>query len=512
MLKPFHLTVGLVLAAGTILPAADPPNDLAKFAGTWLADSAEAVDMDRPLGRVWFSTFKIDGNKFHVEKFFFHPKGLTGTFTLDPTAKSIDLKVNELDYAELGEPFKYPACTLKGIYKLDGDRLTICFTLDSEAKRPTEFQPGKKTVVLTLGRAKDGFKELPKEVTVTVLGPDGKPVPKATTYYMMQWDDRFPRKDGGRPEWKLHPAHMTGADGTIKVPYEDVGQGIRACTADRSLIGFVRTSPYALQTSALTVNLEPGVRVKGAIESDELKKAGLPVGMTNATVYLGQNPVASYMTDGGKFDIPLPTGDYTLRVYGENLATKKVPFTVPAGRSELELAPIKPPTLALALLKGKPAPELKDVVGWKGEKVMLADLKGKVVLLEFWGYWCGPCIHSMPVLLELHDKFKDKGLAIIGVHLDVDGEVDTAAKLDEKLVDVRKQLWKGRDLPFPVALYSGKTMDVGGGELRHGGVQYGIGSYPTTVLIDRDGKVVGKFQARDAASAVKEMEKLLGGK
>ncbi|HEX3149099.1 MAG TPA: redoxin family protein [Gemmataceae bacterium] len=511
-IKPFNMSAVLVLLAGTFLPAADPPTDLAKVAGTWLADAAEA-DMDRPLGRVWFSRFKIDGDKFHVEKFFFHPKGLSGTFVLDPTTnpKSVDLKVNELDYAELGEPVKLPACTLKSIYKLDGDRLTICFPLDDTSKRPTEFKPGKRIAVLTLGRTKAGFKELPKEVTVTVLGPDGQPVRNATTYYMMHWDDRFPRKDGARPEWKLSPTHATGADGTVKVPYEDVGQGIRACTTDRSLIGFVRTSPFALQTAALTVNLESAVRVMGKIENDELKNAGLPVGMTNATVYLGQNPVASYMTGGGKFDIPLPTGDYTLRVYGENLATKRFPFTVSAGRSELELAPIKPPALALATLKGKPAPELKDVAGWKGEKVALADLKGKVVLLEFWGYWCGPCIHSMPVLFELHDKFKDKGLAIIGVHLDIDGEVDTAVKLDEKLIDIRKQLWKGRDLPFPIVLCSGKQVEVDGGELRRGGVQYGIVGYPTTVLIDREGKVVGTFQARDVASAVKEMERLLGG-
>src|SRR4051812_33391728 len=96
-LKPFHLAIGLALAVAAHSPAADPPTNLAKFAGTWLADTAEATDMDRPLGRVWFSTFKIDGDKFHVEKFFFHPKGLTGTFVLDPTTspKSIDLKVNE---------------------------------------------------------------------------------------------------------------------------------------------------------------------------------------------------------------------------------------------------------------------------------------------------------------------------------------------------------------------------------------------------------------------------------
>ena len=43
-------------------------------------------------------------------------------------------------------------------------------------------------------------------------------------------------------------------------------------------------------------------------------------------------------------------------------------------------------------------------------------LRGQVVLLDFWGYWCGVCVHEMPALMKLHDEFKDKGLVIIGVH------------------------------------------------------------------------------------------------
>jgi thiol-disulfide isomerase/thioredoxin len=157
---------------------------------------------------------------------------------------------------------------------------------------------------------------------------------------------------------------------------------------------------------------------------------------------------------------------------------------------------------------------LEGVVGWKGDKVKLADLKGKYVLLEFWGYWCGPCVYSMPVLFELHEKFADKGLAIVGVHLDLEGEVDTPAKYDDKIASIKKKLWKGKSLPFPVALTSGKRIDSGEGDAVRGGAaaQYGILGYPTTILIDREGKVVGKFNARDAKKAVAEIEKLLSGK
>ena len=165
------------------------------------------------------------------------------------------------------------------------------------------------------------------------------------------------------------------------------------------------------------------------------------------------------------------------------------------------------PATGLLALMGKPAPALADVMGWKGDAVKLADLKGKVVLLEFWGYWCGPCIASMPVLFELHEKFADKGLVIVGIHLDADGEVDTAAKLDAKIASFKKEVWKGKDLPFPVALTSGRRDDAGG----RAGVAgtYGIRGYPSTILIDREGKVVGSFAAHDSKSAIEMMEKLL---
>jgi thiol-disulfide isomerase/thioredoxin len=150
----------------------------------------------------------------------------------------------------------------------------------------------------------------------------------------------------------------------------------------------------------------------------------------------------------------------------------------------------------------------------QSSEVKLADLKGKYVLLEFWGYWCGPCVHSMPVLIELHEKFADKGLAIVGVHVDIDGEVDTPAKYDEKIAAIQKKLWQGKSLPFPVVLTSGKRMETSDHDLIRGGAagQYGILGYPTTILVDREGKVVGKFHARDAKKAIAEVEKLLSEK
>lgn len=65
---------------------------------------------------------------------------------------------------------------------------------------------------------------------------------------------------------------------------------------------------------------------------------------------------------------------------------------------------------------GKPAPDfaLKDP---SGKQHTLADYKGKVVLIDFWATWCGPCIRMMPMMDRLHDLYKDRGVVILGVHV-----------------------------------------------------------------------------------------------
>jgi thiol-disulfide isomerase/thioredoxin len=161
-----------------------------------------------------------------------------------------------------------------------------------------------------------------------------------------------------------------------------------------------------------------------------------------------------------------------------------------AGQRELTVDPISVSASKLTLLKGCPAPELTGIVGWKGGQVKLANLKGKYVLLEFWSYWAGGA-KELQTLTELHEKFAGKGLAIVLVHIDPTGEINTAAKFDEKIAGFKKDRWNGKDLPFPVALTSGKP--IGTGDQRCPGEtagQFGATGFPCTILIDRNGKVV----------------------
>ncbi len=97
--------------------------------------------------------------------------------------------------------------------------------------------------------------------------------------------------------------------------------------------------------------------------------------------------------------------------------------------------------------------------------------------------------------------------------MDGDGEVATVEQFKAKNAGYVKDAWKGKELPFPNALVSGAR--VGEGEDRgRCGVpkQYGVLSYPTTILIDPEGKVVGAFHARDIKSATAMIEKLLASK
>jgi thiol-disulfide isomerase/thioredoxin len=101
--------------------------------------------------------------------------------------------------------------------------------------------------------------------------------------------------------------------------------------------------------------------------------------------------------------------------------------------------------------------------------VKMADFKGKVVLLNFWATWCGPCKVEIPAFVELYDHYKDKGLVIAGVSID-DGP------------DALRAFAKEWRMQYPILLMQSDVEDSYG-------PFYGI---PTSFLIARDGSVCTK--------------------
>jgi peroxiredoxin len=114
----------------------------------------------------------------------------------------------------------------------------------------------------------------------------------------------------------------------------------------------------------------------------------------------------------------------------------------------------------------KAAPEfsLKDA---NGQTVRLADYKGKVVLLDFWATWCGPCKIEIPWFMEFETQFKDQGFAVLGVSMDEDGWAAI------------KPYVRDRKMNYRVLLGDDKV-----------GTSYGgLDALPTTLLIDREGNI-----------------------
>ena len=180
-----------------------------------------------------------------------------------------------------------------------------------------------------------------------------------------------------------------------------------------------------------------------------------------------------------------------------------------SARSEV----IVEPTKYLSRLVGKPAPSFEKIKAWKNTKPLnLSELRGRYVLLDFWGYWCGPCVRDIPALIAISEAFPQKKLIVIGVH---DDSVESIADMDKKLEKVREKIWMGHDIPYPVALDgSGPTAIEGTSDTVRGATTaaYGITAFPTAVLIDPSGKILGRFHAPSLDEKIAGLERLLGVK
>lgn len=256
--------------------------------------------------------------------------------------------------------------------------------------------------------------------------------------------------------------------------------------------------------------------VVGATDSDALYEDGdkvfLRKHIPNATVALRNNLVGSENLAGFKASCETAFDDWRIN---SPIAAERFAFVPPKDAmdglaplssglspgtlsSSSSSAPPEPYSPLNALeeepserIKGKPAPdfELKDL---DDKAVALSSLKGKVVVLDFWATWCGPCRMSLPIIASVSEKYKDRGVVFYAVN---ESETPVAVR----------EFQEKQNLGFPV-LFDTE------GEI---GNKYGADSIPRTVIIDKNGSVQAihrGFSPQLEKELAQQLEDLLAGK
>jgi len=112
-----------------------------------------------------------------------------------------------------------------------------------------------------------------------------------------------------------------------------------------------------------------------------------------------------------------------------------------------------------------PAPDF-TLKSHSGKNIKLSELRGDVVMINFWASWCGPCRQEMPLLDKINDRYKDLGFTLLGVN--VEEEPDRA-----------RAMLKDIPVNFPILFDSQNKVSQ----------QYNLIAMPSTVFVDRDGNI-----------------------
>jgi thiol-disulfide isomerase/thioredoxin len=344
------------------------------------------------------------------------------------------------------------------------------------------------------------------ELTLRILDPQGRPVAGAMLGQFAERGNKFL----GYPHTRFADQHQylipySDSEGLATIPASAVFQPGTSSGNSQSLtvvildeahgwmaLKPIRRDEFGDRGQVRDVRLQSACRVSASISNVSLTSSGgtldgvLGEPLHEAGGFLEWNISSS--NTGSRFELLLPPGDYKLSIKGVDCVSTMHYAHISQGQRELNLRiDLDLPSAVVQNFANKPAPEF-DLRAWRNTAPLkLSDLRGRVVLLDFWGYWCGPCVAGMPRLMSIYDELHPRGLEVIALH---DNSVTSFAELDPKLARTRQEMWRGRDLPFPVAIDGGPQTAADGAYRGATAAAYNVHVFPTTLLIDREGMLI----------------------
>jgi thiol-disulfide isomerase/thioredoxin len=239
--------------------------------------------------------------------------------------------------------------------------------------------------------------------------------------------------------------------------------------------------------SCLLVGVTKSVAISNSLET--------PAGETFGSL----TPRTEVTPDGLRvdFQMRLPPGEYVFKSSkSSDHAGFSIPFTIKAGEQELDVGSSTVEPAGTSALKGKPAPAL-DLQWRPGQQTNWERLRGRVVVLDFWGTWCVPCVTEMPHLMDIHDQFRDQPVTWVSVH---SPNLKSFEEFDTAVAKIGKESWNNRELPFITTIDHPLDGEKVTGRTSQ---NFGIVGWPTLIVIDPQGDVVGAIPDRDLAATIR---------
>lgn len=354
-----------------------------------------------------------------------------------------------------------------GEYAIECPAIDLLVTIDSRSEWEIIDTPLKIRVVPeTENELLPLAVSLTPGITGQVIGSDGQPAPRVLVGH--QWKGELGLTDqAGR--FSISPASFSQRNEAIfAVDFASGSVGV--ITATRESVD-------------LEIQMHPARSASGIVVDGEQKPvAHVPVQLwmeiREGRRRYSYRQAVVYSDDAGKFEFTGMVPDLTYRATVSSTrrggGAASIRGDDPDGFGSLAYDPAtRIPTKSERqedlIVSTSPLPELACATWHHSPPLTVKELRGKVIVLNFWGTWCGPCKRDFPTLRMLHDQFSDRGLVVVGIHTD--------HHYDPR--DVKEDM-EQYGLSYPIAI------DAPGGTTAK---SYGVNSYPTTLVIGRDGRL-----------------------